>query len=242
MTRDDADHHLFKWIGAALALTLGSPTAPPSRCTSHWLSHGYCRTSAMRRSVGTGMNDDELQIVVNLRRQIEALKQENDRLTEILGLKSSGSPKDPVADQGVPSEFETPLLLVDRTSSPESKVAFFRSIFVGRDDVYALRWESGTTGKHGWSPAVVGGFANARSTGKEYLPLTSSVIADHLAGKIHAGLYPLLRDDSCRLIVCDFDGPGWALDAFAPVGLVGLVGPVGRPGLDPGTLGLKVTF
>jgi hypothetical protein len=41
------------------------------------------------------------------------------------------------------------------------------------------------------------------------------VIADHLAGKIHAGLYPLLAGDSCRLIVCDFDGHGWPLDALA---------------------------
>jgi len=62
---------------------------------------------------------------------------------------------------------------------------------------------------------VVGGFTNARSTNKEYVPLTSSVIADHLAGKVHAGLYPLLGDDTCRLLGCDFDGLGWALDALA---------------------------
>jgi len=36
-----------------------------------------------------------------------------------------------------------------------------------------------------------------------------------LAGGFHAGLYPLLRGDSCRLLVCDFDGPGWAPDALA---------------------------
>lgn len=29
------------------------------------------------------------------------------------------------------------------------------------------------------------------------------------------GLYPLLRDDRCWLLVSDFDGPGWALDALA---------------------------
>ncbi len=161
------------------------------------------------------MNDEELQIVANLRGEIEKLKRENDRLTEILGLKSSRNREHPAVNQSGPTEHETPLSLVDRSSSPQSKVAFFQSLFVGRVDVYALRWESERTGKHGWSPAVVGGFANARSTDKEYLPLTSSVIADHLAGKIHGGLYPLLGDDSCHLIVCDFDGPGWALDALA---------------------------
>ena len=161
------------------------------------------------------MNDEEPQIVAELRRQIEELKRENDRLTEILGLKPSKGLQHPAVNLSGPTEHEAPLSHVDRSSSPESKVAFFQSLFVGRDDVYALRWESGRTGKHGWSPAVVGGFANARSTHKEYLSMTSGVIADHLAGKVHAGLYPLLGDDTCRLVVCDFDGPGWALDALA---------------------------
>ena len=161
------------------------------------------------------MNDDELQMVTDLRHQIEELKRENARLAKILGLKSAGISERRVSSQSDPTELELPRLGVDRTSSSESKVAFFQSLFVGRGDVYALRWESERTGKHGWSPAVLGGFANARSTGTEYLPLTQSVVADHLAGKIHVGLYPLLRDDNCRLIVCDFDGPGWALDALA---------------------------
>ena len=161
------------------------------------------------------MNEDELLIVTNLRDQIEELKRENNRLAEILGLPSTGTLEGKEDSQGAPTQFDTPPILVDHTSPAEAKIELFRSLFVGRDDVYALRWEGGRTGKHGWSPAVLGGFANAKSTSKEYLPLTRSVIADHLAGKIHVGLYPLLRDDSCRLIVCDFDGPGWALDALA---------------------------
>jgi superfamily II DNA or RNA helicase len=169
----------------------------------------------MGRSVGIGMNDEELHSVADLHRQIEDLKRENDRLTEVLGLKSSRNLERPHANQNGSVELESPLSLVDRSSSPESKVALFQSLFVGRGDVYALRWESARTGKHGWSPAVVGGFASARSIDKEYLPLTASVIADHLAGKVHAGLYPMLGDDTCRLVVCDFDGPGWALDALA---------------------------
>ncbi len=161
------------------------------------------------------MNDEELQNVADLRRQIEELRRENDRLTEILGLKPPTNIDRSQVNKSGPVEHDIPVFLVDRSSSPDSKVALFRSLFVGRDDVYALRWESGRSGKHGWSPAVVGGFANARSTDKDYMPLTSSVIADHLAGKIHAGLYPLFGNDTCRLVACDFDGPGWALDALA---------------------------
>jgi len=143
------------------------------------------------------------------------LQRENDRLSEILGTKSSTVAKRPEIGRGVETPRDPPFFQVDRTAPPEAKVEFFRALFVGRDDVYALRWESERTGKHGWSPAVRGGFVNARSPNKEYLPLTQSVIADHLAGKIHVGLYPLLPDDTCRLIVCDFDGPGWALDALS---------------------------
>ena len=161
------------------------------------------------------MNDEELQIVDELRHQIADLQRENDRLAEILEMQSSATAKRPEISQSVDTQLDPLLFQVDRTAPVEAKVEFFQSLFVGRDDVYALRWESAKTRKYGWSPAVQGGFANARSPSKEYLPLTQSVIADHLAGKIHVGLYPLLRDDSCRLIVCDFDGPGWALDALA---------------------------
>jgi hypothetical protein len=100
------------------------------------------------------MNEEELQTDADLRRQIEELKRENERLIEILGLKSSRNLERPQVNQSGPVEHEAPLSLVDRSSSPESKVALFQSLFVGRDDVYALRWESGRTGKHGWSPAV----------------------------------------------------------------------------------------
>jgi superfamily II DNA or RNA helicase len=161
------------------------------------------------------LNDEELQIVDELRHQIADLQRENDRLAEILGMQTPATAKRLEISQSVETLLDSTLFQVDRTASPEAKVEFFRALFVGRDDVYAVRWESERTGKHGWSPAVHGGFANPRSPSKEYLPLTQAVIADHLAGKIHVGLYPLLRDDSCRLIVCDFDGPGWALDALA---------------------------
>ena len=71
------------------------------------------------------------------------------------------------------------------------------------------------SGKGGWGPVVRGGWANARRPDREYLPYTDEVVGTHLAGGFHAGLYPLLRGDSCRLLACDFDGPGWAADALA---------------------------
>jgi superfamily II DNA or RNA helicase len=81
--------------------------------------------------------------------------------------------------------------------------------------MYALRWDNPRTGKSGWSPAVKGGWVNARRADREYLPLVDEVVSEHLGGRCHAGLYPLLQDDSCCLLACDFDGPGWVLDALA---------------------------
>src|SRR5581483_1189913 len=113
-----------------------------------------------------------------------------------------------------PSTAE-PVPVLDRSSPRAAKVALFRSLFAGRDDVYALRWENTRTGKGGWGPAVQGGWANARRPDREYLAFTDKVAESHLAGEVHAGLYPLLPDDSCRVLACDFDGAGWVLDALA---------------------------
>jgi hypothetical protein len=47
-------------------------------------------------------------------------------------------------------------LLVDRPASAEAKIALFRSLFRGREDVYPRRFESRTTGKSGYAPACSG--------------------------------------------------------------------------------------
>jgi hypothetical protein len=63
-------------------------------------------------------------------------------------------------------------------------------------------------------PAVEGGFHRNRQN-RTYLPLTDEVITAHLTGTIHAGIYPLMSDDRCRLLACDLDGSGALLDALA---------------------------
>ncbi len=65
-------------------------------------------------------------------------------------------------------------------------------------------------------PAVAGGWRRGldRSRVRD-LPLTREVIAAHLAGEIFIGLYPLLRDNTCRFLAADFDGAAAMLDALA---------------------------
>ncbi len=48
---------------------------------------------------------------------------------------------------------------VDHASTASDKLTLYRSLFGGRTDVYANRWESSWTGKSGWSPTVRGGWS-----------------------------------------------------------------------------------
>lgn len=105
---------------------------------------------------------------------------------------------------------------VDQHSSPQEKLALYRTLFAGRTDVYARRWENRTTGTSGWWP-VHAGSRNTPRAQREYLPLTDEVVAAHLEGRDTIGLYPLLADDTCRLLACDFDKTTWRLDVQAYV-------------------------
>jgi superfamily II DNA or RNA helicase len=149
--------------------------------------------------------------------ELEALRAENARLRSLLGMdRAEDNPSGPWRPT-LFSEVQSTASRrpVDHSASREEKVALFRSLFVGRADVYAARWANERTGKAGWSPQVEGGWANARRPDKRYLPLTEDVVRGHLAGSSHIGLYPLMDGDTCRLLACDFDGTGWLLDALA---------------------------
>ncbi|EGQ2058198.1 DEAD/DEAH box helicase family protein [Escherichia coli] len=109
--------------------------------------------------------------------------------------------------------------------STNEKVALFRRLFRGRDDVWALRWESKTSGKSGYSPACANEW-QARICGKprikcgdcahrQLIPVSDLVIYHHLAGTHTAGMYPLLEDDSCYFLAVDFDEAEWQKDASA---------------------------
>ncbi len=146
--------------------------------------------------------------------QIEALRAENRRLRDLLGL-------DDRADDGHqkawgPTLFSQTVVAesIDEDAPLEAKLALMRSLFGARSDVFAVRWENAATGRSGWSPAVRGGWTK-RAREHDYLPLTDEVFAQHLLGQSTIGIYPLLRDDSCTLLACDFDGGSWVLDALA---------------------------
>src|SRR5882762_3043677 len=114
---------------------------------------------------------------------------------------------------------------VDHRSSPEAKVALFRSLFRGRDDVYPRRFESRKTGKAGYQPAcgnewVRGVCEKPRIKCSEcphqcFLPVTDEVIRWHLSGHdgqghpFVMGAYPMLLEETCFFLAIDFDQDSW---------------------------------
>ena len=153
--------------------------------------------------------------------ELQTLRAENARLRDLLGLDERASRPAPAPAPAKPTLFDTgnaaisKPISVSQTSGAKEKIALFRSLFIGRDDIHALAWKSQGTGKSGWSPSVRGGWANSKAANREYMPYNDEILERHLAGEVHVGIYPLLLGDTCRLLACDFDGPGWALDALA---------------------------
>ncbi len=111
---------------------------------------------------------------------------------------------------------------VTKHSSPYQKIELFASLFKGRDDVYATRWENFKKGTSGYSPVCGNKWAPgicqkpkikcSTCKNKDYLELNSQAIEDHLRGKIVAGIYPLLSDETCWFLAIDFDGEEWQKD------------------------------
>jgi len=123
-------------------------------------------------------------------------------------------------------------MFVDRTettvrlqSTSQAKIALFRSLFRGREDVFARRFESRKTGKSGYAPACgnewIRGICEkprircADCSHQRFLPVTDDVIRWHLSGHDDAGqsfvadVYPMLRDEACFFLAADFDKTGW---------------------------------
>ena len=155
--------------------------------------------------------------------ELDQLRRENARLIGLLethGIAwSSGGPaRAEPSPISVRPSANGPL-------SPQEKVALFRCLFRGRGDVYALRWQSTSSGRSGYGPAC----ANEWRQGicekprvacrdcqyRELLPLSDEAIYGHLAGEHTIGLYPLLENDHCHLLAVDFDKQDWRDDARA---------------------------
>lgn len=98
------------------------------------------------------------------------------------------------------------------------QIELFQSLFRGREDIHARRWEN--EDRDGYMPAynvdwdryekhkALGGtFQDFEH--KEPAPLTPAVIRKHLSGKETIGIYPLLKNNTSWLLAADFDKDNW---------------------------------
>lgn len=146
--------------------------------------------------------------------ELAKLRAENDRLVALLdahGIEWRVTEIAPVAPELFPL-------------TTEQKLALFRRLFRGRTDVYPVRWEN-KAGKSGYSPACANEWRAgicekprikcADCNKRLLIPLSDSIIYDHLAGQHTVGVYPLLPDDTCHFLAVDFDEAEWREDASA---------------------------
>ena len=100
-------------------------------------------------------------------------------------------------------------------SISEPQLELFMSLFRGRTDVYARRWEK--EGKSGYSPAYDFNWdefmAFKRRGGsmkdfenKKLIFLAKEVVRKHLLGSHVVGIYPILANNTSYFIATDFDG------------------------------------
>jgi superfamily II DNA or RNA helicase len=168
---------------------------------------------------GTWVSESDEQLKAALA-ECARLNAENARFRSMLAAHGL-LPKPVEHPVAGPSDVRT---CINNASPPDTKLQLFKSLFSGRQDVYALRWERG--GKHGYAPAADMDWHAihaalpekrkqvARNT-RSLRPLTDAAIRDHLEGKTTMGIYTLLPDETCWLLAVDFDKSGWHEDAGA---------------------------
>ncbi len=102
-------------------------------------------------------------------------------------------------------------------------ITIFKSLFHGRQDVYATHWEK--DGKSGYMPAYKVDWSDYKKhtasggtfkdySKKEYLPFTTEVILRHFHGSETVGIYPLLEDNTSYFMAGDFDDENWKESIF----------------------------
>jgi len=137
------------------------------------------------------------------------------------------------ARAGALANQQPPLGARVTTASPTAeKIALFRSLFRGREEVFARRWENPKSGKSGYSPVCRNEWVRGvcgkplvkcgECVNQAFVPFGDDIIRSHLTGKatgnvadFTAGIYPMLPDETCWFLAADFDKKSWERDVVA---------------------------
>lgn len=180
--------------------------------------------------------DDLLTRYNKLLRQYEVLHKENEVLKSLLkihGIEYETRMKEDM-NKPIYSLVSVPTI----TLSIDERIRLFQSLFKGREDVFARRWFSKTTGKSGYQPVCINEWKQGICDKKKYrcamcpnrnfAPLTTQDMYRHLEGKDEyccdvVGLYAIMQDNSCTFLCADFDDKnckyGYKEDVLAYVGV-----------------------
>lgn len=120
----------------------------------------------------------------------------------------------------VPKSTEVKPITAMRRLSSAQKIDLFRSLFKGREDVYAVRWESRDKTKAGYMPVCQNRWTPlcdrkkykcANCPNRLFSALTDQDFYKHLRGTDNSGrlfaigAYAILADDNCNFLCTDFD-------------------------------------
>ncbi len=165
-----------------------------------------------------------------LRAKIRKLESKQDSIISIqkpalsqksLFQKAEGQVLDQKPDVASSSDVSSGGKSINQYSLTNEKISLFISLFKGRSDVYARKWQN-KKGISGYSPVClnewVPGICNKpkiKCSGceqKRYSPLNESATDKHLRGGIVIGIYPMDLDETCCFLAIDFDKEGWEKD------------------------------
>ena len=180
--------------------------------------------------------DDLLTRYNKLLRQYKVLHEENEVLKSLLkihGIEYETRMKEDM-NKPIYSLVSVPTI----TLSIDERLRLFQSLFKGREDVFARRWFSKTTGKSGYQPVCINEWKQGICDKKKYrcvicpnrnfAPLTTQDMYRHLEGKDEyccdvVGLYAIMQDNNCAFLCADFDDKnckyGYKEDVLAYVGV-----------------------
>jgi superfamily II DNA or RNA helicase len=130
------------------------------------------------------------------------------------------------------SQLPAPAGRVTMTSPTNEKIALFRSLFRGREEVFPHRWDNPKTGKSGYSPVCRNEWVRGvcekprikcgECPNQAFIPVGDDMLRSHLTGKaagnaadFTAGVYPMLPDETVWFLAADFDKKTWMQDVAA---------------------------
>ncbi len=157
----------------------------------------------------------------------EALLADLDRRREAarVRLQALHSQLAVIADSAPIQSIPSAPTAIPAPNTSAEKVALFRGLFRGREDVFPRLWVNDRKGTKGYAPACFNEWVRGvcekprvkcgECPNQAFIPVEDQVILDHLQGRHVIGVYPLFEDETCWFLAVDFDKVSWQEDVGA---------------------------